>query len=357
MDNVIKSFNIDGVKHSLNLSQIGAYVGEEGRETELKAYIDSHSGGGGSGDYKVIESREYPESAKEGTIIYFPATTESIPTTVYKYTRNDGDPHSQWEGLFKLIINGFREVTVANNYGAFIVGWDGEQARLVTNVGEIHYEDCGEFFVHIDMDEFGYSYCEIQTRNDVCWDVQVEQLDHFADYGAFAQNEGTYDMPVAAQTFRMQDGMWQEIDVIKDAPMDGKQYVRMGGSWQALEGGAGGKETIYLAFKRNGDTGIEGTDTYLPMLIAQSAELIRNNMWRENAEFWANKEIILYPVTDDSGDPYSAEQNTIAKVVSVSVNHWNGYAILTVFPYNEYNVQNVARVMVEESGRFYTYNG
>lgn len=237
MDNVIKSFNIDGVKHSLNLSQIGAYVGNEGQETELKAYIDSHSGGGG-GDYKVIENREFPESAKEGAMIYFPAGTESLETTSYKYTRNDGDPHSQWEGLFKLIINGWREITVYNNYAGFIIGWDGEQARIVKNPGEIYYEDCGEFFVHIDMDEFAYAYCEIQTRNDFCSDVQVEQLEHFADYGAFSQSQSTYEKPVAAQTFRMQDGMWYEIDVIKDAPEDGKQYVRMGRSWQPLEGGS-----------------------------------------------------------------------------------------------------------------------
>lgn len=322
------------------------------------AILEATKGGGG-GDYKVIENREFPESAKEGAMIYFPAGTESIETTAYKYTRNDGAPHSQWEGLFKLIINGFRDITVANNYGSFIIGWDGEQARIVKNPGEIYYEDCGEFFVHIDMDEFGYAYCEIQTRNDFCYDVQVEQLEHFADYGAFAQSQSTYEKPVAAQTFRMQDGMWLEIDVIKDAPMDGNQYVRMGGSWQQLEGGAGGKETIYVPFKRTGDDrdGVEGDYFYLSELMSQSAELIKNNMWLENAQFWGSKEIIFYPVVDDGGDSYEAEVNTIAKVVSVSVNHWNKHMILTLFPCPEWSVQNVARVMVDESGRFYTYNG
>ena len=48
MDN-IKQFKVNGTAYGLNLSEIGAVINDGGTQTELKQYIDSHSGGGGGG--------------------------------------------------------------------------------------------------------------------------------------------------------------------------------------------------------------------------------------------------------------------------------------------------------------------
>ena len=48
MDN-IKQFKVNGTAYGLNLSEIGAVINDGGTQKELKQYIDSHSGGGGSG--------------------------------------------------------------------------------------------------------------------------------------------------------------------------------------------------------------------------------------------------------------------------------------------------------------------
>lgn len=55
MDN-IREFKVNGVAYGLNLSEIGAVINDGGTQKELKQYIDSHSGGGGSGaSSKVVK--------------------------------------------------------------------------------------------------------------------------------------------------------------------------------------------------------------------------------------------------------------------------------------------------------------
>ena len=53
MDN-IKEFKVNGTAYGLNLSEIGAVINDGGTQTELKQYIDNHSGGGGGTSSKVV---------------------------------------------------------------------------------------------------------------------------------------------------------------------------------------------------------------------------------------------------------------------------------------------------------------
>lgn len=84
MDN-IKEFKVNGTAYGLNLSEIGAVIIDGGTTKELKQYIDSHSGGGGStpSEFHVstLDDLASISNQKAGDIAYI----DSLGKTYFEY--------------------------------------------------------------------------------------------------------------------------------------------------------------------------------------------------------------------------------------------------------------------------------